>query len=77
MKITVYQSYTIKPCPQQDQTCDQWMSNVDIYWTHNGMSMMRSFIADSRYATEADAELCGITYGQDIIDGKIDGISLV
>jgi hypothetical protein len=37
----------------------------------------RTFSADGIYATEQEADLHGLTYGQRLIDGKIDGQSVV
>lgn len=76
MKTVVYRGYTIRSFPQQHPTSDRWRISLDIFWTHDGVNMMRSFTADSLYATKEDADLHGITYGQDIIDGKIDGCSI-
>jgi len=76
MKTVVYRGYTIKSFPQQHPTYDRWRISLDIFWVYDGMNMMRSLTTDSLYATEEDADLYGITYGEEVIDGKIDGLSL-
>jgi len=76
MKTIVYQGYTIKSFPQQQLKSNQWAISLEIFCEHDGVTTVKSFTAETHYATEEDADLNGISYGQDIIDGKVSGLSL-
>ncbi|WP_080885419.1 CV_2116 domain-containing protein [Nitrospira japonica] len=76
MKSVVYEGYTIKSFPQQHLKSGQWKISLDIFWEAHGVTTVKCFTAETHYATEEDADLNGSTYGQDIIDGKVPGLSV-
>jgi len=76
MKTAVYQGYTIKSFPQQHFKSDQWVISLEILWQHDGVPTVKSFTADTHYASEEDADVHGIAFGQRIIDGTVSGLSL-
>jgi hypothetical protein len=42
------------------------MFSIAIYWERDNKMTMRSFTAENTYSTEAEADLHGIAYGQQI-----------
>jgi hypothetical protein len=76
MKTVIYEGYTIKSFPQQGKNCNAWTIAIEIFWEHHGTPMTQSFTADTHYGSEEEADLHGITYGQRIIDGKVQGSAL-
>ena len=75
-KDITYQHYSIHstPFPVLDST--KWTLVITISWERNGLTTCLPFSAENIYATEAEADLHGITFGQRIIDGKIPGLSV-
>jgi hypothetical protein len=71
-----YKDFTIQPAPRQLLDTGQWELNVFISWSTEDDEDSRHFVKTGRYATEEEAIAQCIIYGQQIIDGKISGISL-
>jgi len=71
-----YRDYTIRSTPLQLVDSMQWTLAIVISWECEGTVTSRPFSADSVYATEDEADLHGVTFGQRIIDGKITGLSV-
>ena len=71
-----YKGYTIQPAPRPLIDTGQWELNVFISWSTEDDEDSRHFVKTGRYATEEEAIAQCIIYGQQIIDGKISGISL-
>ncbi|HMU55010.1 MAG TPA: hypothetical protein PKA61_08385 [Nitrospira sp.] len=76
MKTVEYQGYTIKSFPQQQLRSGQWTIHLKIFWKDHDATTMKVFTDDTPYATEEEADLHGITYGQRIIDGKVPGLAV-
>jgi len=76
MRTVVYQGYTIKSFPHQRLQSGQWTVHLQIFWNDHGVTTMKVFTADTPYATEDEADIHGIGYGQRIIDGRMVGVSL-
>ena len=68
-----YQRYTIKSLPLPLLTSGKWEVHITIVYETDGIMNMRSFSAPGLYDTEDEADLCGVDYGQRIIDGKVPG----
>ena len=75
-KAVIYNGYTIQPAPRQLMDTGQWELNVFISWTTEDDEDSRHFVKTSQYATEEEAIAQCITYGQQIIDGKVPGSSV-
>lgn len=71
-----YKSYTIQPALRQLVDTGQWELNVFISWFVDDEEESRHFVKTGRFATESEATAHCITYGQQIIDGKIPGSSV-
>ena len=77
-KAVTYKGYMIRPAPRHLVDTDQWELNVFISWSIEGEEdeESRHFYMTGRYATEEEARVQSIAYGQQIIDGKIPGSSV-
>lgn len=74
-----YKGYTIRPALRQLVDTGQWELNVFISWSTEDKEEeeeSRHFYSTGRYATEAEALVQCIAFGQQIIDGKIPGQSI-
>ena len=76
-KIVEYQGYTIQSTPYHLADDEKWGLHIFISVDDHRDVRTREFSADGVYATEPEADLHGITYGQRLIDGKVDGRSVV
>ena len=75
-KRAIYKHYSIRSTPLQRRSAMQWTFSIAIYWERDGKMTVRSFSAENTYSTEAEADLHGIAYGQQIMDGKVPGCSV-
>jgi hypothetical protein len=75
-KRATYKHYTIRTTPLQRRGTTHWTFSIAIYWERDGKMAVRSFSAENTYSTEAEADLHGLAYGQQIIDGKVSGVSV-
>ena len=76
-KAVEYQGYKIVPDPhrlEDDET--KWQLRIFISVEDHRGVRTRHFSADSVYATEQEAAIHGIAFGQRLIDGKVDGRSV-
>jgi len=71
-----YQGYTIESTPQRDENGNKWQVRIYISVQHARGIQTREFTADGLYATEEEADLHGMTFGQRIVDGKVDGLAV-
>jgi len=76
-KIVEYQGYAIHSSPRHLADDEKWGLRIFISMDDHRDVRTREFSADGVYATEPEADLHGITYGQRLIDGKVDGRSVV
>lgn len=75
-KIVEYHGYTIQSAPRCGADRERWglhliISVNDLRHVHS-----REFSTETGYATEQEAEIHGIAFGQRIIDGKAEGRSV-
>ncbi len=75
-KSVTYKDYTIQAAHRQLVDTSQWELNVFISWSTEDDEDSRHFVKTGRYATEEEATAQCIIYGQQIIDGKIPGLSV-
>lgn len=71
-----YKGYTIRSALRQLPDTGQWELNVFISWPVDDDEECRHFYSTGRYATEEEATVQCIAYGQRIIDGKVPGSSV-
>lgn len=72
-KQTEYKGYTIESVPRPETNREKWQLHIFISVQHSRGIQTREFDSDVVYATEQEADVHGITFGQRIIDGKVDG----
>jgi hypothetical protein len=76
-KDITYKGYTIRPALRQLPDAGQWELNVFISWpADDDEEESRHFYSAGRYATEEEARVQCIAYGQRIIDGQVPGLSV-
>ena len=76
-KTIEYQGYTIQSAPQHLVDGEQWRLHIFISVDDHRGVRTREFSPDGVYATEQEADLHGIAYGQRLIDGKVEGRSVM
>jgi hypothetical protein len=67
-----YQGYTIQSAPHYQVDSETWRLGIFISVEDDRGVRMRAFSPDGVYATEQEADVHGITFGQRVIDGKVD-----
>lgn len=72
-KIAEYQSYTIESAPQRAPQGEKWRIRIYISVQDSRGIQTREFACDTLYASEQEADLHGIAFGQRVIDGKMEG----
>ena len=75
-KKTEYQGYTIESTPHRGDDGDKWQLCILISVQNSHDPKTREFSADALYATEEEADIHGIAFGQRVIDDKVDGWSV-
>ena len=76
-KTVEYQGYTIQSASQHLADDEKWRLRIFIsVEDHRGIKT-REFLADGLYATEQEADTHGIAFGQRLIDGKVEGRSVM
>ena len=73
-RSVIYQRYTINSEPTQNTETGQWQLRISIFCEQDGVTESTPYWMPLEYATEAEADIHGITFGQRIIDGKIPGL---
>ena len=73
-RSVIYQRYTISSVPMQNTETGQWQLRISIFFDQDGAAESITYWMPLEYATEAEADMHGITFGQRIIDGKIPGL---
>ena len=76
-KTIEYQGYTIQSSPHPLAQGEKWQLRISISLDNHRGVKTREFSADVWYATEQEADIHGITYGQRLIDGKVEGQSVM
>ena len=75
-KTVLYEGYAILSSPRYVAEAEKWQLCIAISIRPHGGVKPREFSSEVLYATEQEAELQGIDFGQRLIDGKIDGRSV-
>ena len=76
-KTASYEGYTIQSFPTCLADGEKWRLRILISFEQHGRVTTREFSADVLYATEQEADIHGITFGQRLIDGKVEGQSVM
>jgi|SRR5262245_29342389 len=76
-KTVEYEGYTIESAPHLLVDGDQWQLLIFISVEDEHGVRTRTFSPESLYATEQEADIHGITFGQRLIDGKVEGQSVM
>lgn len=76
-KIVEYQGYTIQSAPHHPVDGEQWRLRIYISVEDHRGVRTREFSVNVVYATEQEADIHGIAYGQRLIDGKVEGRSVM
>jgi hypothetical protein len=76
-KTVEYQAYTIQSSPHPLAHGEKWQLRIFISLDNHQGVKTREFSADVLYATEQEADIHGIAFGQRLIDGKVEGQSVM
>ncbi|NWF73461.1 MAG: PilZ domain-containing protein [Nitrospirae bacterium] len=76
-KTLEYQGYTIQSSPQHLADGEKWQLRIFVSVDNHQGVKAREFSVDVVYATEQEADIHGITFGQRLIDGKVEGQSVI
>jgi hypothetical protein len=76
-KTLEYQGYTIQSSPQHLADGEKWQLRIFVSVDNHQGGKAREFSADVVYATEQEADIHGIAFGQRLIDGKVEGQSVM
>lgn len=76
MRTVKYGVHTIKSFPTLHRTFRRWKIGVTICSERDGITTMRRFQPESSWPTEEHADIFGINYARQIIDGKVPGVSI-
>jgi len=76
-KTVEYEGYTIHSTPHYQTDSEQWRLRIFISFEDHRGIRTREFSADGLYATEQEADIHGTTFGQRLIDGKVEGQSVL
>ncbi|RQW76852.1 MAG: hypothetical protein EHM14_15700 [Methanothrix sp.] len=76
-KTVEYEGYTIHSTPHYQTDSEQWQLRIFLSFKDHQGTRTREFSADGLYATEQEADIHGTTFGQRLIDGKVEGQSVM
>jgi hypothetical protein len=76
-KTLDYQGYIIQSSPHHLPDSEKWQLRIFVSVDDHRGVKAREFSADVLYATEREADIHGITFGQRLIDGKVEGQSVI
>ena len=76
-KTVEYEGYTIHSTPQYRTDSEQWRLRIFIAFEEHRGVRTREFSSEALYATEQEADIHGTTFGQRLIDGKVEGQSVM
>jgi PilZ domain-containing protein len=75
-KTVEHQGYKIESAPHHLVDGEQWQLFILISVEDDRGVRTRTFSPEGLYATEQEADIHGITFGQRLIDGKVEGRSV-
>ena len=76
-KTVEYEGYTIQSAPYHPVDSEQWQLRIFISVDDTHGVRTREFSSEFLYATEQETDIHGIAFGQRLIDGKVEGQSVV
>jgi hypothetical protein len=76
-KTVEYEGYTIQSAPQYQTDWEKWRLCISISLEDHRGVRTREFSSAILYATEQEADIHGTTFGQRLIDGKVEGQSVL
>jgi hypothetical protein len=76
-KTVQYEGYKIRSSAKWITDWEKWRLRIFISFKQLGGVKTREFSSDILYATEEKADFNGITLGQRLIDGKVEGRSVM
>jgi hypothetical protein len=76
-KTVEYQGYTIQSAPHRLAEGEKWQLRIVISIEGQQGTRTREFSTEVLYMTEQEADIHGVTFGQRLIDGKVEGQSIV
>jgi hypothetical protein len=76
-KTFEYHGYTIQSAPHHLADGEKWQLRIFISVDDHPGVRTREFSADGLYMTEQEADIHGIAFGQRLIDGKVEGRSVI
>jgi PilZ domain len=76
-KSIEYEGYTIQSRPYYDANWDKWQIRILISCDSPQGVRTREFSSMVLYGTEQEADIHGATFGQHLIDGKVEGQSIM
>jgi hypothetical protein len=76
-KTVEYQGYTIQSRPYHDTNWDKWQIRILISCESPQGIRTREFSSMVLYGTEQEADIHGVTFGQHLIEGKVEGQSIM
>ena len=75
-KTVKYQGYTIQSSPKYEASWEKWRLRIFVSVEDHQIIRSREFSSEVLYKTEQEADINGITFGQHLIDGKVEGRSV-
>ena len=76
-KTVEYEGYTIHSTPHYQTDSEQWRLCIFISFEDHRGVRTREFSSEVLYATEQEADIHGTTFGQRLIDEKVEGQSIM
>ena len=76
-KTIEYEGYTIQSTPLYVKEWEKWQLRVVISSKVQRGNRTREFSTEVLYVTEQEADIHGVTFGQRLIDGNVEGQSIV
>jgi len=72
----LYEGYVIQSSPRYLAEWEKWQLCILISFKQHGAMKPREFSSEVLYTTEQEADIHGIAFGQELIDGKVEGRSV-
>jgi hypothetical protein len=72
----LYEGYAIQSLPRYLAEWEKWQLRIVISFKQHGATQSREFSSEILYMTEQEADLHGVTFGEYLIDGKVEGRSV-
>jgi hypothetical protein len=76
-KTVEYEGYKIHSTPQYQTDSEQWRLRIFISFEDHRGVRTGEISSEVLYATEQEADIHGTTFGQRLIDGKVEGQSIM